>query len=269
MRPDGAEAEPDGGINVFADAGPEWMRPSQLATFDKFSNNLVVYGKMTNSSMDGCELWSGPTIEHIYCDVLDDRCPTLAIIHWLKRRGWKEGPGGRVVHTDATPALFDCQEAIKFKAYYQVLVKLPKCIPLASSIPSRECVGFYRLLLRGLQAEPGQSAKTYQLALNDDLKKRGKIIEPLPSEEVGPLPLPDPDGIMLAGPPLQPPLPQPKSTPSGPRTGRAAAGRGGRGRGQGGRRQGGPGPGGASRTIADRGRPAKRQWTTSAPNPRS
>ena len=226
--------QPAGTIEVYPDNNPAWVRPEQLGSFVRFSDELCVYEATQEGSQAGCDKWSNMSLERIRFDVLDDRCPTYAIMSHLKRKGWKvKGTPGRAVHTTAAITDFDCQEAIKFKAYYQVLAKIPACMPLTTSIPSRECIGFYRLLLRGIKTEPGLAAKTYQLAINADRKARGKVIEPLPLEDA-PLGPQDPDGIIIPRPAPKP-EPKPLPLPSGPHTGAAAKrGKGkakGRGRG--------------------------------------
>ena len=129
--------------------------------------------------------------------VLDDRCPTLAIIWYLKARGWRRTEG-EVVHTTAEIAQFDHREATRFKPYFQVLTCLETCMALMSHVPSREAMVFYKALLQGLKVEPGQSAKDYQLVINAERKQKGKVtklllLEDLPGQ-------PDPDGIVVHRP---------------------------------------------------------------------
>ena len=92
-------------------------------------------------------------------------------------------------------------------------------MPLTSQLPSRECIAYYKLLLHGAAAEPGKSAKEYQLVLNNVLKtKKGKMIE-IPALEDDPTEA-APYGIIVPGPevPPVPPRKRPKAAPGPSRT---------------------------------------------------
>ena len=219
-----AVAVRDGSVEVYPEGDPEWVVPVHLAPFDCFVKNLQRFHGIHDSELRGCRILCEPAQVHITYNVLDDRCPALAIIWHLRHKGW-QAVDRRVVHE--TPAIlnFDCQEAVKFKSYYQVLCVLEEALRHSSTVPSRECVAYYQTLLRGLNAEPGGAAKSYQLIMNENRKKRGRPMQLVPLEDAEtPLPLPgqgDPDGILLPQPEAPPPPPPPLPAPDTVRTGAA------------------------------------------------
>ena len=117
------------------------------------------------------------------------------------------------------------------KCYYQVLYSLPTCMPLASSIPSRQPVLFYRILLAGTRVEPGLGNEEYTQLWAKVVKKHPALAAvPLePPEAAGPPVLEDePDNDLL---PIGPPPPvKPKrrkvERPSGSGGGGGRAGTG-------------------------------------------
>ena len=201
---------PPASVELFPEADSKWIVPYHIAPFHDFLKFLLVWKSTTDSTVEGCEVWSDserPLIKH---GVLDDKCPTLAIIYHLKGKGWIPE---KALQDHTTPQIgrFDCVEATKFKNYFQVLAVLERCLPLTSHIPSRQCMAFYRCLLRGLRVEPGDTAKSYTLVINADKRRRGQMTELLPLEDIpvqrGAV---DPDAIILYGPEQPPPDPEPK-----------------------------------------------------------
>ena len=196
----GEAAVPAGTSKVFADGDTEWVRPSSIASFTDLQDKLKVHHEVRPDPEAGVLVLSDTHRAQPDIPIMSPKCPVLSIIQHCKRRGWRP-TSARVVHTTEAIGDFDCQEAIKFREYLQCVASLPSCIPLTPEMPSRQPIAYYRLLLRGMRAVPNESAKTYQLALNTDLRKRGKQVELLPLEDaVGePLEDDDPDGIVVPG----------------------------------------------------------------------
>jgi hypothetical protein len=109
------------------------------------------------------------------------------------------------------------------------LTILDQAMTLASSIPSQEPQSFYKLLIRGIAAEPGMGDRHYTLLFNEHRKRKGGQLLPLPAPEPLPVIGDMDDGILVDEPPSpERHLPR-RDRPRG-RGGRAAArGRGGRG----------------------------------------
>jgi len=206
---------PPGYAEVYPDGDAKWLVPHHIAQFHDFLKSLMVWRQAEHSTTAGCELWSQSERALVKFNVLDDACPTLSIIYHLKAKGWV-GEKARQVHRTSAIAKFGQVEATKFKAYYQVLAVLDRCLPLTSYIPSRQCINFYKCLLRGLEVLPDRSSKDYQIVINKDKRKRGTIIDLLPVEDA-PAELPallDRDGIMMGGAEQPPEPPQPRRQPS-------------------------------------------------------
>ena len=171
-HPDDDGEVPDNAIDVYADGDPEWTVPHHIGTFKEMISGARRWMTVAKSSLRGCMILCDPEPVKITLNVLDDRCPVLSVIAHLKSQGW-ERVLKKCVHTSQAITQFDCQACVKCKPYFQCLVVLSKTLPLTSAIPSRECVSFYRLLLRGIQCEPGLPAANYQVILNTDRRARG------------------------------------------------------------------------------------------------
>jgi len=104
--------------------------------------------------------------------VLEDKCPTLAVVKHNFAHGWK-AVHRRIDHTQAIVGDCDASEAIKFKQYHQCLATLSHCLQFTSYMPSRQCQNYYRCLLRGIKAEPNLSSKSYAALLNKDAVTNG------------------------------------------------------------------------------------------------
>jgi len=133
------------------------------------------------------------------------------------------------LRTTAAIGTFDGREAVKARAYYQVLLGIAKCFPHAiGGIPSQEPVAYYKLLRLGVDVEWGQPASVYRAMLVNECKKRGN--DPPPLEDEDAMPLEDVgsdasgDGVMLADPDQPPAGPKAKAGPSGPKRMKKAAG---------------------------------------------
>jgi len=159
---------------------------------------------------------------------MDAKCPVLKLIWHLKGLGW-EPRADTVVHESMVIGAFDCQEAMKFKTYFQCLCTLGEVLERTSKLPSRQPIAYYRLLLRGIDAEPYGSSKDCMVVLNRDLRRRGKQIE-IPALEDEPVAPPPSSDIIIAGPevPAAKPRPHRPSAPGPSRgggTGSASIGR--------------------------------------------
>ena len=153
-----AATDPESHV-LFKESDATWVRPTVFGGYDDWYKRTHKWLVKPHSEPH-CVTVSDPRL--VYCDIpyLEDRCPALPIAWALKRRGWK-GVDVRCTHTTHELGGFDCTEATKMKCYYQVLYSLPTCMPLASSIPSRQPVLFYRILLAGTRVEPGLGNEEY------------------------------------------------------------------------------------------------------------
>ena len=157
-------------VDVYDDGEPTWIQPLALAGFDAWNKRCKTFPTLMESDTAGCITLMDPVRAAIPYGVLDDRCPTLAIVHHNINKGWRP-VDGKVTHTSTAIGAFDGAEAIKWKPHHQCLAIMDKVMPLTSSLPSRQLVNYYRLLLRGVPAEAGESNKTYTLALNQQKRK--------------------------------------------------------------------------------------------------
>jgi len=157
---------------VFDEGDPQWVRPFDLVPFETLQRRLMDYRRVEPSPTEGCILLSDPHVIQPMMPIMDKAYPVLALIQHLKRRGWTPA-NGTVTHTSITPGEFDCEEAPRFRKYYQCLVRLKDVLPLTNEMPSREPMAYYGCLLLGLEAIAGKSAKDYQIVLNAALRKKG------------------------------------------------------------------------------------------------
>ena len=162
--------------------------------------------------------------------VLEDKCPTLAVVKHSFAHGWK-AVHRRIDHTQAIVGDCDASEAIKFKQYHQCLAILSQCLQFTSYMPSRQCQNYYRCLLRGIKAEPNLSSKSYAALLNKDAVANGGALaiedgladDAIPLDHLPHMALDNGDGILLPQPERD--LPPPKlERPSVPRAGAMVVG---------------------------------------------
>ena len=149
--------------NVRPVGGPTWVTPGTLAEWDRLQWHLYSW-TAKHSDHAGCTALVDQTRVKNLVPLMDPRCPTLSLAWALTKDGW-EARDRFVEHTVAAKGVFDSCDAVKLKSYYQVVLTLPKCLPLCDKIPSREPVRFYKLLLRGKRAVPGLADKEYHLQL--------------------------------------------------------------------------------------------------------
>ena len=227
----------DGALRIFAEADLEWVLPSRIATFDDLARRMHTYGQAIDDPAHvGTLVLSDRRRAKPTMSVMDASAP-VALVEWaLRQAGW-EPVLNTIEHVhvpaEGSPKNYDGRSCLKMKWYFQTLLTLETCLPLArGSLPSQEPVHFYRLLLRGDFAQAGLSSKTYVLAWNrggnvrdEDLVALAAPPEPLPLqdgvESFGAMPLGMPD-----------PVPKRRAGPSGPRRpgrGPQAGGKGGGG----------------------------------------
>ena len=183
--------------SMLHDSDVMWLSPTRLAPMDNWMRTLQKFN-VTNVSSDipGCILLGEPTICRPSLSIMDEGCPTLAIIWHLKKSGWR--PVDRLCrHIVGAPKDFDGRNASSKKNYYQVLVALDRCLPLASSIPSAQPILFYRLLLKGCTVEPDLGAKAYSMILKEHAGCAAALaLEDVPAPEPDPLFIMDDDTIL-------------------------------------------------------------------------
>jgi hypothetical protein len=179
------------------------MTPDKLAPFESWSREALVWQRITEmDGHPGCLQLASPVKAKPLCGVIDDRCPTLSLVWTLKNMGWRSVQRG-VKHDTLAIGDFDGRTARRMKHYLVTLLRIAKCLPLTSAIPSQEPVVFYRCLLAGLRVEPGTSHKDLLVVYNQDRQKRQK--EPSTDAEADLLAIApgsddDSDGIMVTLP---------------------------------------------------------------------
>jgi hypothetical protein len=203
---------------VAVSAEPTWISPRQLVDWDTWLHKSLVYKDVKPSSTPCCLALREATLARPLCDnVLDDACPTYAIMLHNMKNGWN-GIHSKIVHTESVPALFDGTEAIRYKAYHQCIAMIDKCLPLTSNIPSRQCKLFYKCLMSGVAVEPDLKAKEYGVLLDRHRANEGLPLlaiednfghPPLAIEDI------DGDGILVPMPQrdVSPPRPKRESVP--------------------------------------------------------
>ena len=89
-----------------------------------------------------------------------------------KKRGWR--PVDHVArHTTAEVGEFDGAETIRYKAYYQCVATVSRCLELTSQLPSCQPIAYYKLLQKGVCVEAGRPAREYQVALREVFREWG------------------------------------------------------------------------------------------------
>ncbi|CAK0911592.1 unnamed protein product [Prorocentrum cordatum] len=176
---DGAPAG-DGGLDVFHVHDSEWVRPEAMAPNRSWYSSFFTWVAGA-SAVPGCTRLSNKRAVENHLPLMDEACPTISICSALRGRGWK-AVERRVEHGSAEVGEYDSFAAVKMKSYYQALLTLPACLPLASRIPSRQPILFYKLLLAGVRVEPGQGNESYL--------SRWKRVSGQPGRDLAPLPPP-------------------------------------------------------------------------------
>jgi len=137
---------------------------------------------------------------------MDSKCPTYKLYDALVARGWV-AVKALCDHSDATISEFDGRVATRMRPYYQALLGIKDTIKLTSHMPSQEPMHYYNLLLMGKEAEPGQPAQEYLVAVNACRKRKGKMAVSIPLEDVPPNAEPAGEEVILA---LEPPPEAPR-----------------------------------------------------------
>ena len=139
---------------LHALSAPVWMRPHEICSADAWYKNLYKWSPEPTREQPGAIVLAKPALVFNRKPYLDPTCPTICIAWKLKREGW--APTSRqCIHNAVDVGNFDSYPAVRMKPYYQVVLSLPKCLPLTSSIPSRQPIKFFQLLLAGQRVEPG------------------------------------------------------------------------------------------------------------------
>ena len=218
------------GEHLFPSGDSKWIEPHNLCEGKIWENRLLVYKTVEPSSLPGCITVSDPVLCKPPYGVLEDKCPTLAVVKHNFAHGWK-AVHRRIDHTQAIVGDCDASEAIKFKQYHQCLATLSHCLQFTSHLPSRQCQNYYRCLLRGIHAEPNLSSKSYAALLIKDAKTNGGALaiedglqdDAIAIEDLPHMALDNGDGILLPQPERD--LPPPKlERPSVPRAGAMVVG---------------------------------------------
>ena len=184
-------------VEVFDDGDPEWIRPRSIASFPLMQTSLVEYRSEHDSAVEGCFWLSDPHTAKPKQALTDKDCPVLKLVQHLKHKGWLVSDT-HVIHKDAQGKYFVGCEATRCRMYFQCLLSLPKILTLTREMPSRAPIAYYELLLHGKEAEPYKPAKTYQIAVNQELREKREIAEPLPIEDGPAAPVPGEDRIRIA-----------------------------------------------------------------------
>jgi len=186
----------DGVLRVHAAADSEWTLPSQLGDQHTLVTKMTHYCRaVEDPEHEALVVLSKPELARTNLPLMDERCPVLCLVHYLRGHGW-DPVAKAVQHTRAplekSREPFDGRDGCSRKFYFQCLVNLMKHLPQSSTgvIPSSEPQLFYKLLLRGQHVTPGQGHKAYVLQFN-----RAKVAGHL---EMLPLPPPEPAGVPLA-----------------------------------------------------------------------
>ena len=194
---DGGDAVPDGKVRVFAESDSEWLLPSRIAPFENLGRMNMYRSCIDDPEHRGVMIWSDKHLARRNFAITDTRIPTTVCIALLKEAGWDPVScivEHRTLKETGVPLPYDGRECLKMKAYFMVLLSLPKCLPrvIGGCIPSQEPVLFYKLLLRGESVKPGLSAATYRNMWNKTADKEEDLA---PIEDAPPAPpLDDDDG---------------------------------------------------------------------------
>ena len=144
---------------VYIDGDADWKAWQDLGPFDDVHRTLSRYKSVADADHPACLQLTECERARPRHALTDMKCPTLPILAECYRRGWR--PADQLVtHHSLDIGLMDSRLAVRMKAYYIVLLELPRCLPLTSEIPSNQPILFYRLLLQGRPVEPflGQQA---------------------------------------------------------------------------------------------------------------
>ena len=168
--------DPDDGVVLFEDNDPAWVSWAELGPWVEVRGSLQHYRRVVGSlDHPGCVVAHDPVVATSPFAVTDLRCPAILMIKELHRRGWRPSKC-RVLHDTAEIGEMDSREATKMKAYYVMLMEIPRCIGLSTrGIPSDQPIAYYKLLLNGVSVDWGLGDRAYQA-----LMKGAKDVAPDP-----------------------------------------------------------------------------------------
>ena len=144
-----------------------WVTPEDIADDAALGSTLFKWVP-GYCSVHGCPTANNAELVRNVLPLEDPRCPTLVLGRVLRKRKWTP-VDGTCDQESLVIGNFDSHDAVKFKTYYQCLLSLNVCLPLAGHIPSRQPVYFYKCLLAGLAVGPGLRSEEY-----NKLREAGK-----------------------------------------------------------------------------------------------
>jgi len=169
MQPLSVWSSDDGHMHVLADSDPYWVVPDDIAPFGTLQGKLLEWPVVQPSATVGCQVLSDSIRSLPTMPLTDSDCPTVMVLRALKQQGWKQNPGGKVVHNSENVGsmICDARGGVKQKRYLQCLLDLPSRLALTSCIPSYASQRFFMCLLLGKKAEPFQKVGVYDNVLLD------------------------------------------------------------------------------------------------------
>ena len=181
----GAGGVVPGAHHVYVDSPPMWVRPHDICPSESWYKRLYKWAAEP-SDLPASILIRDSRLVYNRIPYADEHCPTICVAWKLNRLGWAAVQRA-CLHDRSDVASYDAYPAVKMKYYFQVLLSLGVCLDLTSSIPSRQPVLYYKLLLAGQRVEPGLGHDAYKL-----IWKRLEQAGLVPAIE---LPPPSPDNI--------------------------------------------------------------------------
>ena len=183
VKPDAEDAL--GGIVLFEDSDSEWLSWAELGPWQEVRSILKRFQRVVGSSEHaGCILAYDLVVATPPFPLTDFKCPAITMIAELHRRGWRPTKA-RVLHETAEVGAMDSREATKMKAYYIVLLEMPRCFPFARlGLPSDQPISYYKCLLKGVSIDFGLGARAYQAIMRGVEAAPAPIMDENSDEEV-------------------------------------------------------------------------------------
>ena len=152
----------------FPVTGSEWVAPSRIAHFNDWLSSLERWNTYRPHPVAaGCLVLSDAERAQPRWPLTDERCPVLTITAALRDKGWV-AEDRLVEHRDLS-LVYDGREAPRMRFYYTLLLfALQQGLRLsAGRVPPQQPSAFYRVLLKGIAAAPGQGNEFYMKLLNE------------------------------------------------------------------------------------------------------
>jgi hypothetical protein len=187
------------GVRAYLGGSSYWVPAAKLGDFNDLSCEMVTWARpQSDPENTGAMVLHDVSRATVTIPITDDRCPTLSILSFLKKKqGWIPVDHG-VEHKDVAGREFDSRAKVRMKKYYVSLAYLEKCLQFTSCVPSQQPVTFYKCVLAGIAVEPHLGDKHYSKVSNGFLARQGKQLLPLPApEEALPLGAPDDDDAVM------------------------------------------------------------------------